>query len=531
MPEQIKEIQKRIIEYWNKWTVKQKIIIGAIAAGVIVAIALIVFILGRTKYTELYRFNSTETASQAVAALKENSISSKLSSDKKTVLVDEKAYVDAIVTVSNAEFSDKSFNISDMLDTSLTTTNGERLLRQHLRSEANMEEDIKKFDGVVSVSISYIAKDTSNSILASNRSIPASVTLETNSSFKESEAIAIAKIVAAGVGNTGTDDVTVVNTKGKVLFDGSIEETDELDPEDKRAVMDFFKTEYINAVTGALVMNGFTDVDVAPNLDVNFDKANETFNEVIPIEGEIHGVLIEEHTTDSSSTSNNGDIPGTDSNDETDYMLLENSGGNTESSTMDRYYTPSQRIKNVVYDTGTVLKENSSIAVTAVKVISRTEKELKVLGLLEDVSFEEYSIKNAGRVKTETPDYLIKAIALATGIDEDKVSLETYDVYQFIPNEKLDIDYTTIVQIVLVLLLLGILLFVIFRGMKPVEITEVEPELSIEQLLATTKEGQGLEDVEFSEMSETRKMIEKFFNENPEAVASLLRNWLNDDWM
>ena len=39
-----------------------------------------------------------------------------------------------------------------------------------------------------------------------------------------------------------------------------------------------------------------------------------------------------------------------------------------------------------------------------------------------------------------------------------------------------------------------------------------------------------LDDIEFSDKSETRKMIEKFVDENPEAVAQLLRNWLNDEW-
>ena len=38
------------------------------------------------------------------------------------------------------------------------------------------------------------------------------------------------------------------------------------------------------------------------------------------------------------------------------------------------------------------------------------------------------------------------------------------------------------------------------------------------------------EEIELSDKSETRKMIEKFVDENPEAVAQLLRNWLNDDW-
>ena len=60
---------------------------------------------------------------------------------------------------------------------------------------------------------------------------------------------------------------------------------------------------------------------------------------------------------------------------------------------------------------------------------------------------------------------------------------------------------------------------------------QAEPELSVESLLATTKEAQDtLEDIGFSEKSETRVLIEKFVDENPEAVASLLRNWLNEEW-
>ena len=43
-------------------------------------------------------------------------------------------------------------------------------------------------------------------------------------------------------------------------------------------------------------------------------------------------------------------------------------------------------------------------------------------------------------------------------------------------------------------------------------------------------ENQSLDDIEFSDKSETRKMIEKFVDENPEATAQLLRNWLSDEW-
>ena len=87
-----------------------------------------------------------------------------------------------------------------------------------------------------------------------------------------------------------------------------------------------------------------------------------------------------------------------------------------------------------------------------------------------------------------------------------------------------------VLLIVLAVLIVALLVFVIFKGTTPVEVTELEPELSIEQLLATTKENQSLEDIEFSDKSEARTMIEKFVDEKPEAVAQLLRNWLNEDW-
>ena len=56
--------------------------------------------------------------------------------------------------------------------------------------------------------------------------------------------------------------------------------------------------------------------------------------------------------------------------------------------------------------------------------------------------------------------------------------------------------------------------------------------MSVESLLETTKEAESeqLEDIGFNEKSETRLMIEKFVDENPEAVAQLLRNWISDDW-
>ena len=41
---------------------------------------------------------------------------------------------------------------------------------------------------------------------------------------------------------------------------------------------------------------------------------------------------------------------------------------------------------------------------------------------------------------------------------------------------------------------------------------------------------EALDEIELEDKSETRILIEKFVDENPEAVALLLRNWINEDW-
>ena len=62
-----------------------------------------------------------------------------------------------------------------------------------------------------------------------------------------------------------------------------------------------------------------------------------------------------------------------------------------------------------------------------------------------------------------------------------------------------------------------------FRSTRKQKETEPEPELSVEALLESTAEAEDeLEDIGYSEKSETRILIEKFVDEKPDAAALLL---------
>ena len=120
-------------------------------------------------------------------------------------------------------------------------------------------------------------------------------------------------------------------------------------------------------------------------------------------------------------------------------------------------------------------------------------------------------------------------VANATGIPKKNVSFVAYEEVQFIDAVKTPVDYKNIVQIVLIVIILALLGFVVIMSLRNKKEVEEEEELAVEDLLQSNQ-VEELESIETEQKSEARKLIENFVEENPEAVATLLRNWLDEDW-
>jgi len=181
--------------------------------------------------------------------------------------------------------------------------------------------------------------------------------------------------------------------------------------------------------------------------------------------------------------------------------------------------------------TGTINYNNSSVTVVATLTKYITEDDAKAQGFLDDMTWEEYKAANADPVESTVNDTFYDAIATGTGISKDNIQILGYTRSVFYDSETSSTSPFFVFQIILAVLIAGLLIFIIIRSMRPVAVEETEPELSVEDMLATTKENrQPVEDIDIQDKSETRVAIEKFVDENPEAVALLLRNWLNDGW-
>ena len=158
------------------------------------------------------------------------------------------------------------------------------------------------------------------------------------------------------------------------------------------------------------------------------------------------------------------------------------------------------------------------------------EQNVKDQGLLDGMSWSEFKLAHSEDVRLEVDEAFYKMAADATGISQDKITIIAYESPVFYDKEGLSISGTDILSIVMIVLILALLGFVVLRSMGPRKKPEQEEEeLSVEKMLQSTPEP-TVEDIDVETKSETRKMIDKFVDENPEAAANLLRNWLNEDW-
>ena len=176
---------------------------------------------------------------------------------------------------------------------------------------------------------------------------------------------------------------------------------------------------------------------------------------------------------------------------------------------------------------------DSTIAVTLIQDVTYEEEQAQKLGYLDGTDWETFKSQNSQPVMLTVDPTWTDIISKGTGIAPANISVVAYQKNSFVDKASTNIlkQASFWIQLVLAAAILGLLIFVVIRSARPLTVEEKEPELSVEEMLASTRENQAsVDDIDLQEKSETRKAIEKFVDENPEAVALLLRNWLNEDW-
>ena len=65
----LKSMKDKIVDFWNKYTAKQKTVIVCVVLAIFLAMVLLVYFLTRPVYVQFLTIDDTKTASQMVDAL------------------------------------------------------------------------------------------------------------------------------------------------------------------------------------------------------------------------------------------------------------------------------------------------------------------------------------------------------------------------------------------------------------------------------------------------------------------------------
>lgn len=539
MMDQLIAIKDKILEFWNKYTTKQKTVIICVVAAIFFALVLLGYFLTRPVYRDLVTLGG-ETASEFAEAMDAQGIDYEKTADTNgntNFKVEQSQYSDAVLLMGANKVTTEGMTWDEALDTDMTTSKMEKDTRATLAMQTSIRSGILTFEGVEDATV-YINRPTDDGTIFSTKqetAVSASLQLAKGYEMKSETAVAIAYYLANAVGNQTTDNIIITDTTGTLLYGAKEDNTLGGSVSSNADYVEKLRNTVAKNVSDLLRRAGYDDVQIgSSHLVFNMDKITELVETYTTNEGQDQGLYSSSYNYKSTGTSGSGGLPGTDSNgDQTDYMLPDGGTSNSE-TTLDKYnYLPNKTVQNIEHEVGAVQPEESSIAIVLTQYNVVKEDSLEQQGLLNDISFEDYVDQNSAVTALQVPNELFDLVSATTGIATNNISIQAVQkpIYEASEGGGFADNITNYLMVILAVLIAALLIFVIIRGTSPVEVTELEPELSVEDLLATTQEdSEALEEIELGEKSEIRTMIEKFVDENPEAVASLLRNWINEEW-
>ena len=532
MPEWLRNIFARIKAWWTKFSGRQKTIIIGLAIVAIVVFIVIMNAVSKPQYATLITCESTQESAKVTAILTEQGIQYTLSTNALIVYVDNDDLASAEIALGASGYQPDAYTLADaqsgngLSDTSFDSRN-----RYQLYNETRLANTLKQIEGITNAKVNLHVPEDNGTLIARNDEASAYIQLTTNSSFNPGIATYLAKAVACFLGNDSTANITILDTDGGMLFVGGDDYSTAGIANSMQELQSTAEAYVANQVKKVLYgTNQYNNVEVASHLDMDYATYEETVKLYYPNDDRTEGMIAHQETYDSENESGVGGVPGTDSNGEGQTYVFQN-GDNSSSSSSEKVtdYLPNEKGTYSTIPAGAVNYSNSSLSIALIRYNELSEKDAKTQGLLDGMKWAEYKLANSKDIKLEVDAEFYSMVSTATGVPVESITIVAYESPIFYDNEGLTVNWTTVSSAALFILILALLIIVVVRSMRSKKEEEQEEEVSVENLLQSTPEA-TIEDIDVETKSETRKMVEKFVDENPEAAALLLRNWLDEEW-
>ncbi|WP_202708791.1 flagellar basal-body MS-ring/collar protein FliF [Sporosalibacterium faouarense] len=510
-------MKNQLNEFWSGLDKGKKIKLGVSAALIILSITAIILFTTRTKYEELFsRSLTAKESALIVEKLDEMGIDWEEGEGFNSILVPSDMKSRVRMELAKEGFASDGLTMEEAFnDTSWTMTQSDkdRLYNQALST--NLANSISQIDGVASAKVYLYKPKEKGFVLDNDEKATASVIIQKGigASLTPNKILSIQTTVANAVGMQ-PEDVSVVDDSGNLLSQAD-DNSNSFNLSEQYATQQSYQSWVENSIDEFLeTVFGTGNVAVVSNVKINFDSEITNIVEFKPpVEGSDEGLIRSLQQMEESTVNGvDGGVAGTESNteDTTDYVQQDDNLSKYESAS-----------KTINYELNEINKQISGAPgkIESITVAVLINQDSLVDGELTDDKKEE----------------IVKLIYAATGLDTKSVEVHASKF-----NDDNSLIQTpngteggsnmpsaiTIAILGVALLGAGLLAgFFINRRRKSKE--KVDLEKIIDE---RTDEMSSLQDIKFDEeKSQFKSQINKFVDNKPDAVAQLLRSWLNED--
>jgi len=510
--ESLQQMTRQLNEFWNNLEKKKKIklIVGSLI--ILVSLSALILFFTRTKYAVLYSGLSLNEAGAVTKKLDEINIQWKDEFNGTTILVPQDMVSRARMELAAEGIPKGRYSREDALnDSSWTMTEYDKKQRANYGRENDLALDIEKIDGVEEASVFLNIPENTSYILNNGEKPSASVfiTLAKGRTLTSNQVRGIQDHVGRAVG-MNPDDVSVVDDFGRVLTITSESQegfdlTEQLNMQQSlqerinKSIKDFLESVF-----------GYGNVVVRSSVKVNFDSEMTSIQEFNPpVEGMEEGLVRSmEKIEEQMENMIEGGIPGVDSNvdDITDYV--QQNGENSK-------YNKASEIIN--YELNEINKQIR-----------------KAPGQVESITVAIILNKDAlpdSELNDEFKKEITDIIYAATGLDTKQVEVsalkfkDSLSIQEDIVRELEENGQPWLWYLLLAIPVIGgAITVLVLRRRK-------DDEADINQMIEQKASEMAIvEDFDFnSEKSKVKEQISSFVDKKPDAVAQLLRTWLNEE--
>lgn len=515
MGEKFLKIKKAVVAFLNKYTKKQKINVFIGFILILIISTLTILNITKPEYSVLYKELDIKESANITKSLDELKIDYKIN-DEGTILVKKEDINKIKMDLSTQGIPSTKFSYDDLLNKNtmfMSEDEKDRVFNYALKNQ--IESVIEEMPAIKNADVILTIPKDSTFILDENKeNSKASVTLELNDGFSlDKQSIeGIAFLVSNSVQGLSVDNITIHDSTGRVLNkkdnEESYESTNQLEIQNK--VKEDIED---NLVEFLSTIYGYGNVSVMASVKLNFDTdITETKEYNTPIEGEENGLIRSiKEKNESVNNSQNGGVPGTDSNTEeiTKYQQEE-----SEKSAYNNFD------KTVNYELNEIVR-----------------KVEKAKGQIQDITVAvvlNSEILPDKELTQEKKKEIVNSVSSAAGIDTKRVEVYAQSFNNTsdegvdeIDNGKLNMPMWTIILIILLILIPVFICIVYIIKVKKEKEKESKMEEESQNINIMQEEIEELE-LDIKE-SGHKKSIENLVNKNPEIVAQLLKSWIDEE--